>query len=170
LEAKSFSKLKKISLFKLHKIILDDIVTLYYFKLGLKEIDNSLLNYTFKLDKLSDYLLTDFNTLTLPIFLKADDGNSMAHSVETRLPFMDYRIVNFGFKIPENFKIYNGWNKYFLRSAFTKINFEIMWRKDKKGFTSPFKEMSSKIFNKVDISEKEFRKYSLNVFKDIFTS
>jgi asparagine synthase (glutamine-hydrolysing) len=168
LEAKSFSKLKKISLFKLHKIILDDIVTLYYFKLGLKEIDNSLLNYVFKIDKLSDYLLSDFNTLTLPVYLKSDDGNSMAFGVETRLPFMDYRIVNFGFSLPENFKIYNGWNKYFLRSAFTKINSEIKWRKDKKGFTSPFREMSLKIFNKVDISDREFRKYSLDVFKDIF--
>ena len=169
-EAKSFSKLKKINIIKLHKIILDDIFTLYSFKLGLKEIDNRLLKYTFKVDKLSDYLLSDFNTLTLPMFLKGDDGNSMAHGVETRLPFMDYRIVNLGFNIPDNFKIFNGWNKYFLRSAFTKINSEIKWRKDKKGFTSPFKEMSSKIFNKVDISDKEFRKYSLDVFKDSFTS
>ena len=169
-EARSFSNIKKISLIKLHKIILDDIFTLYYFKLGLKKIDNHLLKYTFKLDKLSDYLLSDFNTLTLPMFLKADDGNSMAHGVETRLPFMDYRIVNLGFNIPENFKIFNGWNKYFLRNAFIKINSEIKWRKDKKGFTSPFNEMSSKIFNKVDISDKQFRKYSLDVFKDIFTS
>lgn len=167
-EAKSFSKLKNINLIKFHKIILNDIYTLYAFKLGLKKIDNQLLNYVFKINKLTDYLLSDFNILTLPVYLKADDGNSMAFGVETRLPFMDYRIVDFGFSLPENFKIYNGWNKYFLRSVFTKINSEIKWRKDKKGFTSPFKEMSSKIFNKVDISDKEFRKYSLDVFKDIF--
>jgi len=167
-EAKSFSKLKNINLIKFHKIILNDIYTLYAFKLGLKKIDNQLLNYVFKIDKLLDYLLSDFNALTLPIYLKADDGNSMAFGVETRLPFMDYRIVNFGFSLPDNFKIYNGWNKYFLRSAFTKINSEIKWRKDKKGFTSPFREMSLKIFNKVDISDREFRKYSLDVFKDIF--
>ena len=168
-EARSFSKLKRISLINLHKIILDDIVTLYSFKLGLKEIDNCLLKYTFKIDKLSEYLLSDFNTLTLPVFLKADDGNSMAFGVETRLPFMDYRIVKLGFSMPENFKIFNGWNKYILRKSFKKINSEIKWRKDKKGFTSPFKEMSSKIFNKDDISDKEFRKYSLDVFKDSFT-
>jgi asparagine synthase (glutamine-hydrolysing) len=168
-EARSFSKLKKINLIKLHKIILDDIVILYSFKLGLKKIDNRLLKYTLKVDKLSDYLLSDFNTLTLPMFLKADDGNSMAYGVETRLPFMDYRIVNLGFSIPENFKIFNGWNKYILRKSFKKINNEIKWRKDKKGFTSPFREMSSKIFSKVDISDKEFRKYSLDVFKDIFS-
>ena len=167
-EAKSFSKLKNINLIKFHKIILNDIYTLYAFKLGLKKIDNKLLNYVFKINKLTDYLLSDFKTLTLPVYLKADDGNSMAFGVETRLPFMDYRIVDFGFSLPENFKIYNGWNKYFLRNAFTKINSEIKWRKDKKGFTSPFKEMSSKLFNKVDVSEKEFRKYSLDVFKDIF--
>ena len=100
------------------KIILDDVVILYSFKLGLKEIDNHLFKYTFKVDKLSDYLLSDFNTLTLPIFLKADDGNSMAHGVETRLPFMDYRIVNLGLSIPENFKIghYHSW-------VVSKINF-----------------------------------------------
>lgn len=168
-EARSFSKLKRISLIILHKIILDDIVTLYSFKLGLKEIDNRLLKYTFKIDKLSEYLLSDFDALTLPVFLKADDGNSMAFGVETRLPFMDYRIVKLGFSMPENFKIFNGWNKYILRKSFKKINSEIKWRKDKKGFTSPFKEMSSKIFNKDDISDKEFRKYSLDVFKDSFT-
>lgn len=168
-EANSFSKLKKINLIKFHKIILNDIYTLYAFKLGVKKIDNKLLKYIFKIDKLSDYLLSDFNTLTLPIYLKADDGNSMAFGVETRLPYMDYRIVNFGFSLPENFKIYKGWNKYFLRSAFTKVNSNIRWRKDKKGFTSPFKEMNFKIFNKVE-TNKDFRKISLSIFKDILNN
>jgi asparagine synthase (glutamine-hydrolysing) len=128
------------------------------------------LKYTFKVDTLTRSLTSDFNSLTLPIFLKADDGNSMAHGIETRLPFLDYRIVNLGFKIPENFKINKGWNKFFLRSSFNKINNEIRWRKDKKGFTSPFNEMTSKIFNEVSFSQKEFRKYSLNAYKDSFTS
>ena len=102
------------------------------------------------------------------MFLKADDGNSMAFGVETRLPFMDYRIVKLGFSMPENFKIFNGWNKYILRKSFKKINNEIKWRKDKKGFTSPFDEMAYKVFNKLE-TEKDFRKKSLNIFKDIFS-
>ena len=167
-EVKSFSILKGFNLLKLHKIILHDIYTLYSFKFGLKKVDKSLLKFTYKIDKLSEFLINDFNVLTLPIYLKSDDGNAMYHSIETRLPFLDFRIVNFGFQLPESYKINNGWNKFLLRSSFKKVNNEIKWRKDKKGFSSPYDEMTFKLFNEHGISKYKFRNHVLNIYKKNF--
>ena len=41
----------------------------------------------------------------------------MAHSVEARLPFMDYRLVSYAFQLPGEMKIRGPWNKYVLREA-----------------------------------------------------
>ena len=62
----------------------------------------------------------------------------MAHSVESRLPFMDYRLVEFNFNLPSAYKIHNGWTKYISRLAFDgKLPDEICWRKDKMGWPVP---------------------------------
>ena len=72
---------------------------------------------------------------SLPHLLKAEDRNSMAHSVEARVPFTDYRLVDYVFSIPGIYKIHNGWTKWLLRLA-TKdlLPEEIVWRKDKTWF------------------------------------
>jgi asparagine synthase (glutamine-hydrolysing) len=62
------------------------------------------------------------------------------YSLESRMPFMDYRLVEFTAKIPSIYKIHNGWTKYFARLAFDKkLPDEITWRKDKKGWPIPQK-------------------------------
>ena len=62
----------------------------------------------------------------------------MAFSIEARVPFIDYRVVECGMKIPATFKIHNGWTKYALRSAAEGIiPKEIQWRRDKMGFVTP---------------------------------
>lgn len=66
------------------------------------------------------------------------DRVSMAHSVESRMPFMDYRLVEFLASIPYKYKIHNGWTKYIARLAFDqKLPDEIVWRKDKMGWPIP---------------------------------
>ena len=50
---------------------------------------------------LNDY----FYKLSLPIILHTVDRNSMAHSVESRLPFLDYRLVEFIYSLPHELKI-----------------------------------------------------------------
>ena len=66
------------------------------------------------------------------------DRRSMMYSIEARLPFMDYRLVEFTAKIPAVYKIHNGWTKYFARLAFDeKLPNEITWRKDKMGWPTP---------------------------------
>ena len=69
------------------------------------------------------------------------DSQSMFFSIESRMPFMDHRLIEFNASIPSNYKIYKGWNKYYARLAFqNKLPNEIVWRKDKMGWPSPQEE------------------------------
>ena len=73
------------------------------------------------------------------------DSQSMFFSIESRMPFMDHRLIEFNASIPSNFKIYKGWNKYYARIAFQdKLPNEIVWRKDKMGWPSPQEEWLKK--------------------------
>ena len=69
------------------------------------------------------------------------DKLSMAMSIETRLPFMDYRLVEFIFSLPEEMKINRGWTKYINRLLMNnKLTDEIVWRKNKLGWPIPEEE------------------------------
>ena len=66
------------------------------------------------------------------------DHVSMGHSIESRMPFMDYRLVEFLAQVPACYKMHNGWTKYLARLAFDKkLPDEICWRKDKMGWPIP---------------------------------
>ena len=66
------------------------------------------------------------------------DRISMASSVETRVPFLDYRLVEFCLSLPINLKINDGLQKYILRKAMKDIiPKKIYNRTDKMGFSSP---------------------------------
>jgi asparagine synthase (glutamine-hydrolysing) len=74
----------------------------------------------------------------LPHLLKYEDKNSMAHSIESRLPFLDYRSVENAVSFNPKFKIKDGWSKFILRKATTEyLPKEIGWRRNKRGFESP---------------------------------
>ena len=81
-----------------------------------------------------------FNTCMhgLEELLRYADRNSMAHSREVRLPFLNHELVEFVFSLPANFKIRKGWTKWLLRETMKdKLPGEIVWRKDKTGFEPP---------------------------------
>ena len=62
----------------------------------------------------------------------------MWHSVETRLPFLDYRVVETALSLPGESKITRGWTKYVLRRFMDgKMPGQITWRKNKYGFEAP---------------------------------
>jgi len=66
------------------------------------------------------------------------DSRSMYYSIESRMPFMDHRVIKFSLSVPECYKIHNGYTKYFARLAFDgKLPDEITWRKDKMGWPVP---------------------------------
>lgn len=66
------------------------------------------------------------------------DHTSMAYSIESRMPFMDYRLVEFLASVPSCYKIHKGWTKYLARLAFDKkLPDEVCWRRDKMGWPIP---------------------------------
>lgn len=75
---------------------------------------------------------------SIPSLLRYEDKNSMANSIETRLPFLDFRVVEFCLSIAPTLKIKEGWSKYILRTAMGNfLPKEILWRKAKLGFNAP---------------------------------
>lgn len=160
-EINAYSKLRGIKKNILHRIVLLEIGVLIMFKSGLKKLDNKLLNHWNKLFDITDFLKNDFNVYQLPFFLHSDDRNSMAHSIETRHPFLDYRLVEFGYSLPENFYFKNGWSKYILRMSMDESLKKIKWRKDKKGYTIPNEMLLKKILPNSSNLEYDFRKLCL---------
>jgi len=76
----------------------------------------------------------------LPHLLKYEDRNSMFHSIESRLPFLDYRMLECSLSINNNLKIREGWTKYIQRKAQENVlPKNIVWRKNKLGFNAPEK-------------------------------
>ncbi len=82
-------------------------------------------------------LIDQIQISPLPSLLRYEDRNSMAFSVESRTPFMDYRLVEFTLGLPEEFVYKNGERKFILRKAFKDVvPPEILNRRDKMGFVS----------------------------------
>ncbi|MCC6752447.1 MAG: asparagine synthase (glutamine-hydrolyzing) [Saprospiraceae bacterium] len=74
----------------------------------------------------------------LPHMLRWEDRNSMAHSVEARVPLLDHRLVELAFRIPGNLKIHQGIQKFILREAVRGLVPEaVLQRTDKIGFATP---------------------------------
>lgn len=80
--------------------------------------------------------LTFFSTL--PKYLHWEDRNSMAHSIEARVPLLDHRLVEFAYNLPDDFLEKDGVTKRVMREAMSGlIPDKIKNRKDKMGFTTP---------------------------------
>jgi asparagine synthase (glutamine-hydrolysing) len=87
------------------------------------------------------------------------DAISMAHSLESRLPFMDYRLVEFAFSLPYEFKVNKGKGKYIHRMAMQGIVPDYILNNEFKfGFESPishlFKSESNNSCKSILLSEK----------------
>ena len=71
----------------------------------------------------------------LPHYLRLEDRNSMAHGLEARLPFMDYRLVSLAFRVPADQKMQGAWNKVLLRrSVRGRVPDSVRNRVEKMGF------------------------------------
>lgn len=83
--------------------------------------------------KLKNFKL--FKHINLPGILRQVDRNSMAFSVEARVPFLDHRLVEYIFSLKSEYILHNGYTKYAYREAMKGIIPEnIRNRKDKMGF------------------------------------
>jgi asparagine synthase (glutamine-hydrolysing) len=77
----------------------------------------------------------------LPALLQVEDRTSMAFSVESRVPLLDYRLMEFSLSLPLRLKIKNGQLKYLLREAVKDILPKaILLRKKKQGLSAPIKQ------------------------------
>lgn len=77
----------------------------------------------------------------LPMLLHYEDRDSMAHSIESRTPFLDYRLVEFSLGLPGEYKLSRGWTKRVLREGMQEtLPEEIRLRTDKMAFVTPEEE------------------------------
>jgi len=153
-------------------------------------LDNLAKSYL-NINKLQEYEIKYTN---LPVLLKYEDKNSMRHSIETRLPFIDYKTVETALSLDIKYKIKDGWTKYILRKVIDNIlPSTIVWRKNKLGFNAPesiwIEDLSetiieeitnSKILNKICYMEKllaklnkldyrlKWRLYNISVWERIY--
>jgi asparagine synthase (glutamine-hydrolysing) len=87
---------------------------------------------------LSNVLYWELTRTRLPALLRYEDRLSMAFSIESRVPFLDHRLVELAFALPDSVKRRAGWSKYGLRRALDGLlPADVVWRRDKKGFPTP---------------------------------
>jgi len=80
----------------------------------------------------------DLTLTSIPSLLHLEDRNSMAHSIETRLPFLDYKLVEFAVNCPPAVKLKDGWSKWILREVMKgAMPEEVRLRRSKLGFDVP---------------------------------
>ncbi len=146
----SFPAIRKYSLLNKNKYILKK--NKKYFNSSLIEEFKESSKNLFELQK------NELTKIQLQKLLKFEDRNSMAHSIEARVPFIDYRLVENALSVPSAYKIKDGWSKYILRKCYgNDAPKEIVWRKNKFGFEAPInKWMSDKSFFINEIKESDF--------------
>lgn len=84
------------------------------------------------------FSLAQLTAVSLPMQLKWFDRDSMAHSIESREPFLDHRLVEFALGLPDEWKLSQGISKRVVRAGMTGIlPAEIICRRDKMGFATP---------------------------------
>jgi len=89
-------------------------------------------------DPLHRQMYQYLTTVHLPSLLHYEDRNSMAFSIEARVPFLDHRLVELAFSLPARFKLRDGETKWVLRQALADIlPRAVTERQDKMAFVTP---------------------------------
>lgn len=86
---------------------------------------------------LNDCLLADVNMVLPYDMLTKVDRMSMRNSLEVRVPFLDYRIVEFAFSLPVSSKINGNMKKKIVQDAFREVLPNELYNRPKKGFEVP---------------------------------
>lgn len=116
-----------------------------------QDSDNELLHLDVIPPKIFSNYIKDLSyhyimNVTIPTLLHYEDRSSMAHSIESRVPFLDYRLVEFMLNIPDDNLIYKITPRRLYRSAMRNfLPVEIIQRKDKFGYPTPFVQWSRTI-------------------------
>jgi asparagine synthase (glutamine-hydrolysing) len=90
---------------------------------------------------LSRTLYRDFHETVFPLILRNYDRMSMAHGVEVRMPFVDWRLVTYVFSLPPDSLLGQGYTKLILRQALRDLLPDVVrTRRDKIGFAAPMSQ------------------------------
>lgn len=106
-----------------------------------QHVDSSLVyNEFFEAPDLHTSLVRHFQ-YKLEHLLRMEDRSSMAFSIEARVPYLDYRLIEYVLGVQDDIKIKSGTSKYLQKLALGKYTTsEILDRKDKIGFGTPLDE------------------------------
>ena len=92
--------------------------------------------------RLSSILASQYSSWLPDWSLIRQDKNTMAHSLEYRAPFLDHRIIDHAFTLPDSVKIHQGQDKYLWRQlAASKLSQEVTQR-PKQPFYLPLEHSS----------------------------
>jgi asparagine synthase (glutamine-hydrolysing) len=132
---------------KLLKILIKNRVKRAITNLPISTQQKNLYQATFrysissKSNFLPAYLKEHIEKTNLPNLLHYEDRNSMAHSIEARVPFLDYRLVEFAINIPSHLKFNGALQKTILRESMKEyLPDPIYYRRDKIGFSTPIEQ------------------------------
>lgn len=128
-------------------------------------------------DTIRDLSIAQLTSSNLQMLLHWEDRDSMAHSIESRVPFLDYRLVEFVVGLPDEYKLANGITKLILRRSMSGILPDaIRDRMNKLGFVTPeevwVKEQATAVFRSklasaIARSEGIIKPDALKVFDEI---
>lgn len=122
--------------------------------------EHALMNYK----DLPDLMYRHMTKYNLPALLRYEDKNSMAFSLEARVPFLDHKLIEYASSLPITQKLRNGWTKLILRNAMIGILPEkTRNRRRKIAFATPqatwLKELEKEIREVFASSQFRERKY-----------
>jgi len=104
----------------------------------IRYMDDDTRDIAERLGPFKGFLYKEFHGTTLVNVLRTFDRCSMAHGVEIRMPFMDWRLVTYTFALPDDAIAGDGYTKRILREAMRGALPEVVrTRKSKMGFGSP---------------------------------
>lgn len=106
---------------------------------------NSKIKKYIKQSNMEELQYNEIRNTQLTHILRMDDRLYMSQSMESRVPFIDYRYVEKAVRVPEERKIQKGFTKYLLRKHYeSKLPEDIIWRKNKMGWPSPKERWANK--------------------------
>lgn len=91
-------------------------------------------------DFLQKYLYLELNLRLPELLLMRVDKMTSINSIEARVPFLDHRLVELAFSIPQDIKVKNNTNKYILKKALVDILPKEILERKKQGFGAPVSE------------------------------
>ena len=106
-------------------------------RLGAEPGDPFLACGAARAESVRELSLSQISYISLPMLLHCEDRDSMAHSVEARVPYLDHRLVEFTVGLPDELKIGDGITKRVLRVAAKGLLPEVVrTRNEKIGFAT----------------------------------